>query len=130
MIEIGRVCVKLAGREAGKQCVIVEIVDDNYVVIDGDVKRRKCNLDHLEPTSQKLDISSKAAHPAVIKAFSAAGFKVTEKKEPRQAGPRPVKVRKSAKKEGESPAKEAVAKKATKKADAKKPAKEPKAKKA
>ena len=27
-IEVGRVCVKIAGREAGEKCVIVEVIDD------------------------------------------------------------------------------------------------------
>ena len=33
--DIGRLCVKLMGREAGKYCVIVEIIDKNYLLIDG-----------------------------------------------------------------------------------------------
>ena len=27
-IEVGRICIKLRGREAGKKCVIVDIIDD------------------------------------------------------------------------------------------------------
>ena len=27
MIDVGRVCVKTAGRDAGRKCVVVEIVD-------------------------------------------------------------------------------------------------------
>ncbi|MEM3979819.1 MAG: KOW motif-containing protein, partial [Ignisphaera sp.] len=46
-IEVGRICVKIAGREAGRKCVIVDIIDDNYVLIMGPksmngVKRRRC----------------------------------------------------------------------------------------
>jgi len=33
--DIGRVCVKTMGREAGNYCVIVDIIDKNYVIIDG-----------------------------------------------------------------------------------------------
>ncbi|RLG55185.1 MAG: 50S ribosomal protein L14e, partial [Candidatus Hydrothermarchaeota archaeon] len=51
-IEIGRVCVKTAGREAGKRCVIVDIIDKNFVLVDGpEVQRRRCNIKHLEPTT-------------------------------------------------------------------------------
>ena len=35
MIQIGRLCVKLTGREANKKCVIVDIIDPNFVLIDG-----------------------------------------------------------------------------------------------
>ena len=65
MIENGRICLKIAGREAGKYAVIVETIDDNFVIISGPksitgVKRRKCNIDHLEVTDNKLDIEEKA----------------------------------------------------------------------
>lgn len=65
MIELGRVCLKIAGREAGKYCVIVERIDDNFVLITGPksitrVKRRKCNINHLESTEERFDINPKA----------------------------------------------------------------------
>ena len=28
MFDIGRVCMKIAGRDAGKKCVIIDVVDD------------------------------------------------------------------------------------------------------
>ena len=52
MIDIGRVCIKLAGRDAGKKCVIVGILDDKTVMIDGETRRRKCNILHLEPLKE------------------------------------------------------------------------------
>jgi large subunit ribosomal protein L14e len=60
-MEIGTICMKIAGREAGLYCVIVDKVDDSFVVITGPktitrVKKRKCNINHLEPTSEKFDI--------------------------------------------------------------------------
>lgn len=58
-IEVGRICVKIAGREAGEKCVIVEIIDDNYVeVVGSTIKNRKCNLKHLEPVDQTIEIKS------------------------------------------------------------------------
>ena len=58
-IEVGRICVKIAGREAGEKCVIVEIIDDNYVeVVGSTIKNRKCNLKHLEPVDQKIEVKS------------------------------------------------------------------------
>ena len=35
-IEVGRVCVKTAGREAGEKCAIVEIIDENFVEVVGE----------------------------------------------------------------------------------------------
>lgn len=67
-IEIGRVCIKTTGREAGKKAVVVKLVDKNYALIDGkNVRRRKCNLLHLFPTEQKLEIKENAQHADVIK---------------------------------------------------------------
>ena len=40
-IEVGRVCVKTAGREAGEKCVIVDVIDNNFLeVVGGSVKNR------------------------------------------------------------------------------------------
>ena len=57
-IEVGRVCVKTAGREAGEKCVIIELIDENFVeVIGNSVKNRRCNINHLEPLEETLDVS-------------------------------------------------------------------------
>jgi len=45
---IGRVCMKIAGRDAGKIGVIVDTLENGFVLIDGAVRRRKCNVMHLE----------------------------------------------------------------------------------
>ena len=73
-IEVGRICVKLLGREAGRKCVIIDIIDENFVLITGPksvsgVKRRKCNIKHLEPTEVKVDIQRGANDEDVIKAL-------------------------------------------------------------
>src|SRR3989344_3520904 len=54
IFETGRVVMKIAGRDSGKTAVIVNKIDDNYVLIDGDVRRKKCNISHLEPTEKTL----------------------------------------------------------------------------
>ncbi|MDR2830320.1 MAG: 50S ribosomal protein L14e [Methanobrevibacter sp.] len=57
-IEVGRVCVKTAGREAGEKCVILDIVDKSFVEVVGtSVKNRRCNINHLEPTEKTLEVS-------------------------------------------------------------------------
>lgn len=58
-VEVGRVCVKIAGREAGEKCVIVEIIDDKFVEVVGtSIKNRRCNIKHLEPVDQTVEIKS------------------------------------------------------------------------
>jgi len=52
MYEIGRICIKIAGRDAGRECVIVDVLKDKFMLIDGNVRRRKCNVIHLEPTKK------------------------------------------------------------------------------
>ncbi|MFN4133454.1 MAG: 50S ribosomal protein L14e [Candidatus Hadarchaeales archaeon] len=74
MMEVGRVCVKIAGKEAGKYCVVVERLDDNFVVVSGPgVKRRRCNIAHLEPTEKIVEISSGASDEEVKLALEKAG---------------------------------------------------------
>jgi len=53
---LGRICTKIAGREGNRKAVIVDILKGNFVIIDGDVKRRKCNLAHLELSDKLLKI--------------------------------------------------------------------------
>ncbi|EHP69558.1 MAG: 50S ribosomal protein L14e [Metallosphaera yellowstonensis] len=66
LIEVGRICVKLTGREAGSKCVVVDIIDNNFVLVTGPknvsgVKRRRANIMHLEPTDKKVEISKGAS---------------------------------------------------------------------
>ena len=58
-IEVGRVCIKISGREAGEKCVIVEVIDDKFVEVVGtNIKNRRCNIKHLEPVDQTIEIKS------------------------------------------------------------------------
>jgi large subunit ribosomal protein L14e len=69
-MDVGRVCVKLVGREAGKKCVVVDVVDESYVLVSGpEVKRRRCNVRHLEPLEQKLEIGEGASDEEVRRAL-------------------------------------------------------------
>lgn len=73
-VEIGRICIKTHGRESGKECVIVDIIDKSFVLITGPksvsgVKRRRVNLSHLEPTDTVLDINRGSTDEDVEKAL-------------------------------------------------------------
>lgn len=77
-IEVGRICIKTYGREAGKKCVIIDVIDKNFVLITGPkginkVKRRKANVNHIEPTQQKIEIKRGAADEEIIEALKSAG---------------------------------------------------------
>ena len=72
MIEVGRLVLKIAGREAGRKCIIVDIIDDNFVLVTGPkdvsgVKRRRCNIKHIEPLDVKINISRGASDEEVKK---------------------------------------------------------------
>ncbi|GBE55568.1 50S ribosomal protein L14e [archaeon BMS3Bbin15] len=73
MLDIGRICVKLTGKEAGNKAVIVDIVDKNFVLVDSPwVNRRRCNIKHLEPLDKVLQISRGASSEEVEKALKEA----------------------------------------------------------
>ena len=56
-IDVGSVCVKTTGREAGKKAIVLEIVDGAHVLIQGSgVRKRKCNISHLFPTGKKVNV--------------------------------------------------------------------------
>ena len=48
MLEVGRICLKTAGREAGSYCVVLKKVDKEFVLVTGpravtSVRRRRCS---------------------------------------------------------------------------------------
>lgn len=92
MIEIGRICVKIAGRDAGNKCVVVDIIDDNYVLIDGGVRRKKCNIRHLEPLDKTIKIKKGASHENVVAEFKKLKLFIWEKKT-KEKKERPKKIR-------------------------------------
>lgn len=79
VFDIGRICVKTSGREAGRKCVVVDIVDENFVVVTGPktltgVKRRRVNVKHLEPLPNKIVINKGASDEEVQAALEKAGL--------------------------------------------------------
>ena len=79
VIEVGRLCVKVAGREAGRKCVVVRIIDKNFVEITGPksltgVRRRRANVKHLVPLPVKIDISEGASDDEVLEALKSTAI--------------------------------------------------------
>ena len=111
LFQIGRMCVKIAGRDAGKQCVVLSTLKDSTVLVDGETRRRNVNVKHLEPLDKTLNLKADAPHNDVAKAFETLGLKVLTTK-PKKVGTRPrmqrtvkVKIAKPVKKEKVAPKK-------------------------
>lgn len=78
-MEVGTVVMKVSGRESGRLGVVLKKIDNNFVTVTGPrlltgVKRRKCNVIHLEPTKHRLDIKEDAADEEVMEAFKKSGL--------------------------------------------------------
>ena len=127
-LKVGRVCMKTAGREAGRYCVVLKKLDDTFFLVTGPkvltgVKRRRCNVEHLEPTPHSVKIEAEASDDVVIKAYDETGL--LKKFGLKKPSPEVVKeIKKKVPKKAEKPKKEV--KKEEKKKPEKKKAKEKK----
>jgi large subunit ribosomal protein L14e len=70
--------MKTAGRETGKKCVIVDVMDKSFVVVTGPktvtgVKRKRVNLNHIVVLQDKLDLKRGASDEEVTSVLEAAG---------------------------------------------------------
>jgi len=79
VIDVGRVCVKVRGREAGRKCVVIRIIDENFVEVTGPkeitgVRRRRANVKHLVPLPIKLDLEEGASDEEVAEALEERGL--------------------------------------------------------
>jgi large subunit ribosomal protein L14e len=77
-VEVGRLCVKLSGREAGMKCVVVDVVDKSFVLVTGPktvsgVRRRRVNINHVEPLEETVEIKRGASDEEVAEALKKAG---------------------------------------------------------
>jgi large subunit ribosomal protein L14e len=105
MFDVGRVCVKLAGRDAGQKCVIVEKLEGKYVVVDGMTRRRKCNTLHLEPLEQTIEVGN-GSHENVVNAFRELGLEIkATTKKAKTAKPKTAKKAKAVEEKAKTKAK-------------------------
>ncbi|MEM2226669.1 MAG: 50S ribosomal protein L14e [Candidatus Bathyarchaeia archaeon] len=91
--DIGRICVKTSGREAGKRCVIVDIIDKNFVLVTGPkdltgVKRRRANVKHLSPTEERVEIKRGASDEEIMKILGKPKAKRRAKAEAEEGKPK------------------------------------------
>ena len=95
MMTVGRLCMKIAGRDAGKKCAIVDIIDKTIVLVDGETRRRKCNIAHLEPLRDVVKIKKGCSHDEIVSVFKKLGIELHASKQ-KKAAARPTKKRQSA----------------------------------
>jgi large subunit ribosomal protein L14e len=127
MFEPGRMCLKIAGRDAGKMCVIVKKIDPLFVMIDGETRRRKCNIRHLEPLEKVVDLNEDASREEVKTVFKKEFNIELKDTKPKKATSRtkkqhkkkvkPVKEKKVEKKSKKSVAKKTAPRKETPKTE-------------
>jgi large subunit ribosomal protein L14e len=77
-IEVGRICVKMAGRESGRKCIIVDVMDKSFVLVTGPknvtgVKRRRANINHVAPTEDTIQVKRGASDEEVTQMLEASG---------------------------------------------------------
>ncbi len=101
MVKVGQIAIKIAGRDAGQLCVVIEVLDDNYVLIDGMTRRRKCNIDHLEFLGREIKIKKGVNNAEIKVALKTAGFDIPEIKKgtKKEKKVKQIKIRKSNKKD-------------------------------
>ncbi len=78
--------MKTAGRETGKKCVIIDVMDKSFVLVTGPkkitgVKRKRVNLNHITVLQDRLDLKRGASDEEVTSVLEAAG-KLTEMSQP------------------------------------------------
>ena len=116
-LDVGTVCMKVAGREGGAVCCVVKPVDKTFVMITGPklvtgIKRRRCNIEHLEPVGIKMDIKEDATDEEIIEAYKKSNV-ITKfnLKLPSAGEMKAVKVKKEVKEEPKKKVKEEKEKK-------------------
>ncbi len=117
--------MKLAGRDAGKVCVVVDQLDKHFVLIDGNVRRRKCNMLHLEPLPDTIKIKKNAAHSEVADEFKKLKLPVWHTK----PKPKTEKLQPKRKIKKETKSEKSIAEKSKKETKSEKPKKEEKTEK-
>mmetsp|Transcript_3274 Transcript_3274/g.5077 ORF Transcript_3274/g.5077 Transcript_3274/m.5077 type:complete len:136 (+) Transcript_3274:74-481(+) len=75
-VEIGRVCMINYGKDSGKLCTIINVVDGNRVLVDGPhsitgMGRKIVNIKRIDLTDIKIDIGVQAREKSLKKAFEA-----------------------------------------------------------
>ena len=80
LFNVGRICLKIAGRDAGLKCVVLSEEKNGRVLVDGETRRREVSINHLEPLAEVMEINAGAEHSVVTSAFDKLGIKAKNTK--------------------------------------------------
>ncbi|MEM4180483.1 MAG: 50S ribosomal protein L14e [Nitrososphaerota archaeon] len=77
--EVGRIVVKIAGRDAGFKGVVVNSLGGGRVLVTGPpgltgLRRRAINVMHILPTPYRVEIKRDASDEEVVKALESSGL--------------------------------------------------------
>ncbi len=93
MMQIGTACMMIAGRDAGKRCIVLSPIENNQVLIDGETRRRTVSVRHIEPIyKEPVSIKENASHADVEKACKTLKWTCRSTK-PKKAAPRPKRIK-------------------------------------
>ncbi len=70
-IDVGTICIKTKGRKKGKKCVLIDVIDKNFVLITGPksisgIKRQRANIVHLSSTFERIKLKRGASDKEVL----------------------------------------------------------------
>ncbi len=103
MITVGRVCIKNSGRDKHQVCVVIDLIDEKNVLIEGNVRRKKTNIRHLTPLEKFVEIKDNASYETISKELTDLGYKIHKKgtkvRKPKSESVQKVKPSKKVKKE-------------------------------
>jgi len=58
------------GREQGEKCVVLDVLDRNFVMVVGpNVKRRRVNMNHIRPLDETVPLQRNATDEEAIAAL-------------------------------------------------------------
>jgi large subunit ribosomal protein L14e len=76
-IEVGRLCVKQLGRENGKKCVIIDVMDKSFVLVTGPKKvTGQTQASQHKPchaSTDKIELKQGASDEEVVQTLETAG---------------------------------------------------------
>lgn len=95
MVEIGQLAYKIAGRDSGNFCVVIDKIDPTYVLVDGNVRKKKCNIKHLEFLDKVIKVKKNVSTEEIKKELEKLGIKTKKTGKKRESKQKPRKQRKA-----------------------------------
>lgn len=77
-IDVGMICIKTFGKEAGKKCVVMDMIDKNFSIVTGPkevtgIKRRRVSIKHLLLTGEAVDVKEGMSDEELVSVLKKSG---------------------------------------------------------